>query len=74
MRTDFVERLGAIATPTLVVAGGEDRALPPKRSERIARGIPRARLVRVEGAGHLSTIEQPERTTELVRDFLASID
>jgi 3-oxoadipate enol-lactonase len=65
------DALARIAAPTLVIAGAEDLATPPDRAEEIARRIPGARLAVLEGAGHLATLEQPERFTQLRLDHLA---
>ena len=59
-----------IAAPTHVVVGGEDTLTPPALSREMARRIPGARLTIIEGAGHLSNIEQPEAFNRAVLDFL----
>ena len=66
---DLVPELGAIRAPTLVIAGTQDPATPPEHGERIAAGIPGARLELVDAA-HLATIEQPEAMTELIAGHL----
>jgi pimeloyl-ACP methyl ester carboxylesterase len=63
-RPDSRPGLAAISCPTLVLVGDTDRLTPPALSEELAAGIPGARLVVVAGAGHLSTLDQPERVTE----------
>lgn len=68
------EELAGVSVPTLVAVGADDRATPPVRSERIAAAVPGARLEVVPGAGHSSTLEQPEAVTALLRDFLAMSD
>jgi pimeloyl-ACP methyl ester carboxylesterase len=35
--------------------------------------IPGARYVEVEGAGHLSPVEHPDRVTGAIQDFLAGL-
>jgi pimeloyl-ACP methyl ester carboxylesterase len=45
--------LGAIAAPTMVMHGTDDGALPPEHGRALAREIPGARLVEVEGMGHV---------------------
>lgn len=69
-RRDNVDSLGTIAVPTMVLCGREDRGTPLEVSEEIAAGIPGAWLCVVENCGHLSTIEQPEAVTALMRDWL----
>jgi 3-oxoadipate enol-lactonase len=69
-RKDISGRLGEIRVPTLVVCGREDRATEPVHSERIAQRIPGARLVWIEGAGHLSVLEQPQAVNDALVPFV----
>jgi 3-oxoadipate enol-lactonase len=62
--------LGAVTAPTLVVVGELDKQDFHHISERLAREIPRARHVVVEGAGHLPALERPDETSRLIREFL----
>ena len=66
------DELSRIAAPTLVVAGGEDAAAPPRVTDRVVSGIPGARSVRLPNAGHSSPIEQPTDVAALIADFLAA--
>ena len=63
---DTSARLGAIAAPTLVVHGSEDRMLAVANGRAIADAIPDARLEELDGVGHMFWWEQPERSAELV--------
>ncbi|GAA1565163.1 hypothetical protein GCM10009789_18390 [Kribbella sancticallisti] len=56
------QRLGEIAVPALVLHGTEDPLFPPGHAEAMAREVPGARLVLLEGAGH----ELPEPTWDVV--------
>jgi 3-oxoadipate enol-lactonase len=71
-RKDILPRLGAIRVPTLVVCGREDRATEPVHSERIAGAIPGAKLVLIEGAGHVSALEQPKAVNDVLVPFVAA--
>lgn len=71
-RTNVLSRLGSIGLPTLVVCGREDRAFEPVHSERIANAIPDARLVLIEGAGHVGTLEQPQAVNDALLPFVAA--
>jgi pimeloyl-ACP methyl ester carboxylesterase len=52
-RTDrWRERLGELDVPTLVVHGSEDPLFPLGRGEALAREIPGAELLTLEGGGH----------------------
>jgi len=70
---DLRSRLGAIRAPTLVVAGADDPAAPPKEAELIRGSIPGARLVVVEQAAHLANVEQPEAITQAVLEHLEAV-
>jgi 3-oxoadipate enol-lactonase len=69
-RTSILDKLGRISAPTLVLCGREDRATTPDKSEAIAAGIAGSRLVFIEGAGHLSCVEQPARVNEELTRFV----
>ncbi|HEX2181943.1 MAG TPA: alpha/beta fold hydrolase, partial [Rubrobacteraceae bacterium] len=65
------ERLGEIRVPTLVVVGALDRPEVVARSEALARTVPRARKVVMDGTAHLPNMERPEEFNEAVLAFLA---
>jgi pimeloyl-ACP methyl ester carboxylesterase len=69
-RPDARPGLAAIAVPTLVLVGRDDVLTPPAVAEALAGGIRGARLVGIDGAGHLSNLEQPARFNAAVRSFL----
>lgn len=62
-RPDRQKVLQGVKVPTLVLCGREDRLCPVERHELMHRLILGARLDIVEGAAHMPTLEQPERTT-----------
>jgi len=70
---DVRERLGQIAAPTLVIGGTVDQMTPIKYAEYLADKIPGARLARIEGAGHMVMLEQPELVARHVEQFLATV-
>lgn len=63
LRPDLRARLPAIDCPTLVVVGEADGLTPPEHACELAAALPRAELELIEGAGHLPTLETPERVT-----------
>lgn len=69
-RRDSRDMLGDIRVPTMVICGRQDMGTPLEVNEEIARMVPGARLCIVEDCGHLSTIEQPQAVTALLRDWL----
>jgi pimeloyl-ACP methyl ester carboxylesterase len=54
----------------LLVAGRADAVCPVALHEEMAAAIPGARLVVIEQCGHLSSLEQPQTITALLRDWL----
>jgi 3-oxoadipate enol-lactonase len=58
-RADRSALLGDITCPTVVVCGAEDVITKPDECEAMSRQIPGARFVCIDGAGHLSNLEQP---------------
>ena len=73
-RLDLRERLGSIATPTLIVVGGLDTITPPKDARELLVGIPGATMVEIPEVGHVSNLQAPAAFTEALRGFLARLD
>jgi proline iminopeptidase len=67
-----VDRLGEIDVPTLVIAGSYDFVFPPECQHQLAAGIPGARLVLIDEAGHSPHMEQQDKVMAEVRDFLTA--
>jgi pimeloyl-ACP methyl ester carboxylesterase len=63
--------LSRIHVPTLLVWGQEDQRSPLAVAERIQSAIPRAELIVIPSAGHLSNVEQPEAFNRALLQFLA---
>lgn len=70
---DLVPGLPKVAAPTLVIAGADDKALPPDHGRVIADGIRGARFEVVEHAAHLGNYEQDERFTQLVLEHFKGV-
>jgi pimeloyl-ACP methyl ester carboxylesterase len=69
-RRDYGPELEKIEVPTLVLCGAEDRLCPPKLHEELHAGIAGSKLVMIDNAGHLPTLEQPTATTAALRRWL----
>jgi 3-oxoadipate enol-lactonase len=67
---DTYELLPKIKSPTLVIAGDNDRLIPVENSRILASRIPEAELVIIKGAGHEFFIEVAEEANKKVLDFL----
>lgn len=74
MREDRYARLGEIGVPTVVIVGDADRTTPRGHAERLADGIPDARLITVAGAGHCLNWEAdgPAQLIEAIAAFAPS--
>lgn len=57
---DRSKELADIKVPALLVAGSDDKTAPPSVMERMARKIPGAEYVLLEGCGHLGPMDQPD--------------
>ena len=60
----------ALSMPTLILWGTKDRVLSPELGDRLAHDLPDARLVLLDGAGHVPQQEVPERVLAEVLAFL----
>lgn len=67
-RPDQQNTLRAVQGPTLILMGEADRLCPRDRHELMHALVPGSQFSVIEDAGHLPTLEQPEKTTaELIR-------
>lgn len=69
-RPPRLEVLGSYQLPTLVLVGREDAITPLELHEEMAARIPDSELAIIEDCGHLSTMEQPQAVTALLRRWL----
>ncbi|MCC6888085.1 MAG: 3-oxoadipate enol-lactonase [Hyphomicrobiales bacterium] len=65
---DLRPGLAGIKNPVLCICGTKDASYSGMQAIRAA--VPGAALIDIEGAGHISNVEQPEKFTRSVRDFL----
>lgn len=69
-RPDQTETLRGFAGPALVLCGAEDRLCPPTIHEQMAELLPNAKLLVIEGAGHISTLEAPDAVNAALAAWL----
>lgn len=62
-----------IRVPALVLHGTNDRILPYTNGSQLASLLPHAQFHALEGAGHLSWIEEPEGVSAQIIDFLTNL-
>lgn len=72
-RPDRRPDLAGIACPTVLLWGEKDRLAEIEHGRKMAAGIPGARLVVLEGCGHLPTLEQPDTAVAVAREWLGVI-
>ncbi|QMW00164.1 alpha/beta fold hydrolase [Spirosoma foliorum] len=56
--------------PVLIVLGREDQLIPYEKTAQLADLSDAVRVVTIEHAGHLSMIEQPAQSVEVLKEFL----
>ena len=56
----------SLTRPTLVIWGARDRLVDPALGPRLAAVVPDARLVVLDGVGHVAMLEAPEATAQAV--------
>jgi len=61
--------LPRLQTPLLLVAGANDRTVPPSQSAQVRALVPGAELTTLPGLGHLAHEERPSETAALVEAF-----
>ncbi|MGN6372492.1 MAG: alpha/beta fold hydrolase [Solirubrobacteraceae bacterium] len=71
VNSDLREHLPRIGVPTLLIWGSEDTDTPLSAAREMEKLVPDAGLVVLEGAGHFSYLDQPNRFSTIVRHFLA---
>ncbi len=64
LQADLPHYSGALT----LVAAEKDHAVPPRVAEAVRIAIPNARLIRLEGLGHLAHEEDPNRIVQIIRE------
>jgi pimeloyl-ACP methyl ester carboxylesterase len=54
--------IGGLATPTLIVWGGQDHMINPAAAEIFHGLLPRSQVIVMPGAGHLPMLEKPDQS------------
>lgn len=70
----FTRMCGSIRAPTLVIQGTDERISHLTQGIGLASAIPGARLVLLDGAGHVPVARHPVRVLLLIRDFIRRIE
>jgi pimeloyl-ACP methyl ester carboxylesterase len=73
LRPDRTAGLAAITAPALIITGTHDELMPIATSEALLAGIPQARMAVLDGVGHLSNLEAPDRFNDEAAGFLLEL-
>lgn len=65
--------LPGLATRTLLIVGGDDRAILPDTAFTVRDRLPDARVALIRGLGHLAHEEDPERVAAVLREEARSV-
>lgn len=69
MDYDYLDQLGLITCPTLLLVGANDGAMPQGMATKLLPAIDGATLAIIEGAGHVPCFEQPKLFTAHLTQF-----
>jgi pimeloyl-ACP methyl ester carboxylesterase len=72
-RQGLYDQLDRIKLPTLILVGDQDVATVPAKSERMHARIAGSTLHVIPGAGHTSTLEEPDAINRAVAEFLTGL-
>ena len=70
-RPDQQKTMRRVKLPVLVIAGEADTLVPMRRQEFTANLMPYGKLLVIEAAGHLASLEQPEVVSKAIEGFFA---
>lgn len=68
---DDTPLLGKIRVPALLLNGKQDGVITPDQAQMAHRGIRNSQLLVLDACGHFPFVEQPEKTTAAVLDFVS---
>lgn len=72
--TDMRETARSVRCPTLVIHGDGDRIVPPEQAQALVANIPGARLLSIQGGGHLMPVRDPVAFAQAIQAFAGSED
>jgi pimeloyl-ACP methyl ester carboxylesterase len=68
-RFEAYDRLSSVAARCLVIHGTADPIIPFENGEILARRLSDAKMVALEGVGHLPAVEKPLEVADIIRRF-----
>ena len=73
-KSDLKDRLNEVSQRVLLIHGREDSIIDVKESIRLAQELPQVEFHIIEESGHLPHEERPQETSELIVEFLDSLN
>jgi len=70
---DYRSSSESIRVPTLVINGGSDSVVAIERAQAMADRIPEARLIEMPESGHAPPLEQHQRVSDALVEFVGSL-
>jgi pimeloyl-ACP methyl ester carboxylesterase len=70
----FYGRLSQLEPPALFVWGSHDTVIPPAFGRHVARWLPSAEQVVLDGCGHVPQVERADECSALMQRFFAGVD
>lgn len=71
---DIIKKFSTISIPALLIWGKEDRVVKKWQGEKLHALLPDSRLILIPECGHNPHEELPQKTFEIISDFLSSLD
>jgi pimeloyl-ACP methyl ester carboxylesterase len=72
-RPDYTTTLASMTVPALVCVGSADAFTTRADAELMARALPHARLLWMDGVGHMPNLERPAAFSRSLRELLAAV-
>ena len=70
---DFTDTVSQIACPVLCIAGKNDNAVPAQAVQKTAQLINNSTYIEIDECGHIPCMEQPEKLTAIIKDFMNNV-
>ena len=72
-KVDYLDRLGEIKCPALIMVGEHDHGTPPEAARVIQQNLPGSELKIIPSAAHISNVEQAQIFNDAMLGFLGRV-